>query len=121
MQRNDGYEDILSILPALSDIASGDKTSQSQAQRAGFVYLIRHGSSRREYKIGKTYDELRRLGEIRLHMPENIINIHVIKTDDPSGVEAYWHKRFSRNRINAEWFDLNNSEVEAFKRWKTIF
>lgn len=120
-KENGGYDDILSMLPALTETDSGDNTSQNQDQRAGFVYLLRHGSSRREYKIGKTFDELRRHGEIRLQMPESITNIHTIKTDDPSGIEAYWHKRFSSKRKNGEWFVLNQSDVEAFKRWKNIF
>ena len=119
-KENDGYDDVLSMLPVLSDIDSGDETSHNQDQRVGFVYLLRHGSSRREYKIGKTFDELRRLGEIRLQMPENITNIHTIKTDDPSGIEAYWHRRFSSKRKNGEWFELNQSEIKAFKRWKNI-
>ena len=120
-KENDGYDDILLMLPALAEIDSGDNTSQNQAQRAGFVYLLRHGSSRREYKIGKTFDELRRHGEIRLQMPESITSIHTIKTDDPSGIEAYWHKRFSSKRKSGEWFELNQSDVKAFKRWKNIF
>jgi len=72
------------------------------------------------YKIGKTNDTVRRGNEIRIQLPERTDLIHSIKTDDPSGIEAYWHKRFETKRMNGEWFDLNSSDIKAFKRWRRI-
>ena len=60
----------------------------------------------------------RREYEIALQLPEKEKLIHTIKTDDPVGIEEYWHKRFDEYRANGEWFALTPKEVNAFSRRK---
>lgn len=114
----DGYEDIAALCAAAigkpHSAASGDGKIGA---RIGEVYLFKSG---RYYKIGKTYDTVRRGSEIRIQLPEKMSLVHSIKTDDPSGVESYWHSRFESNRMEGEWFDLSSSDVKAFKRWRRI-
>jgi hypothetical protein len=86
----------------------------------GYVYLFRHGT-RREFKIGKTRNPLRREGQVDVELPQQIEPIHKIKTDDPSGVESYWHRRFETKRLKGEWFELSPADVRAFQRWKKIY
>lgn len=92
----------------------------SEPDKVGYVYLIRHGT-RNEFKIGRTNNPIRREGELRLELPEKVLPIHHIKTDDPAGIENYWHSRFASKRKEGEWFSLTAEDVRAFKRWRRIY
>jgi hypothetical protein len=83
----------------------------------GYVYLLKAG---KDYKIGKTNDLFRRHGELKVQLPEKGEPIHHFETDDPSGIEAYWHNRFKHKRKNGEWFALDASDIKAFKRRRTF-
>jgi hypothetical protein len=116
-----GYEDIVRLCgeynPRTENVSNELEFNEG---KIGFVYLLKHGS-RREYKIGKTYNPIRREGEIALQLPEKLEPIHYIKTDDPAGIEQYWHSRFANKRKEGEWFALTAEDIRAFKRWKRIF
>jgi Meiotically up-regulated gene 113 len=63
----------------------------------------------------------RRLSELGVTASVKHELAHEIKTDDPSGVEAYWHRRFQAQRMRGEWFKLSAADVRAFKRWRRIY
>jgi hypothetical protein len=90
-----------------------------EAARVGFVYLVQ--GHRGEFKIGRTNLVDRRLSELGTTAAVEQTLIHEIKTDDPVGVESYWHTRFADKRMRGEWFKLAATDVRAFKRWKRIY
>lgn len=81
----------------------------------GHVYMMRLG---KHFKIGKTFSVPRRHREIALELPQRPDVVHSIRTDDPDGIEAYWHRRFEAKRTNGEWFALSGEDVRSFKRRK---
>lgn len=96
------YADVATIL-AFTARAPRRKPDTAAQVVTGAVYLIRMGEF---HKIGKSNDPGRRDYELTLQLPEKHDVVHVIGTDDPSGIEAYWHRRFSSQRANGEWFRL---------------
>lgn len=115
----EGFDDVLAIaLPQLekttdkiTDVDSGDDTDEV----IGFIYMLKAG---RYFKVGRSNSFDRRSRELKIQLPEQAETVHVIRTDDPVGIELYWHRRFEAKRKNGEWFELNAQDIKAFKRRK---
>jgi hypothetical protein len=107
-----GFDDVAAML---NGRATSDEPTSKPADD-GFVYLIQWGAN---YKIGRGDQLERRVKQVRTGLPDSGKLIHAIKTDDPPGIEAYWHRRFADKRAeNGEWFKLSKSDIAAFKRRK---
>jgi hypothetical protein len=109
------YGDVIIMCERYVPRAQSQEPNSTPGDPAGFVYLIKSG---RFYKIGRTNATGRREYELALQLPERASKIHEIRTDDPSGIEAYWHRRFEARRKNGEWFELTTADVKAFKQRK---
>jgi hypothetical protein len=109
------FADVWQLLGKSANGADPAQQGPTARPVLGYVYLQKAG---RRYKIGKTSAPHRRLGEVQLLMPDQITLLHTIETDDPSGIEAYWKKRFEAKHHRGEWYDLTADDVAAFRRWK---
>lgn len=107
------YADVLAVLPAVPQPRPVQLAATKQVD--GHVYLIKSGDF---YKVGRSDELERRVKEIRIALPDAATLIHAIATDDPPGIEAYWHRRFADRRANGEWFKLTTEDVKAFMRRK---
>ena len=115
ISNNPDYADVLAMLPASAPRKPPRHTNAKAVD--GHVYLFKAGD---HYKIGQTGNLERRVKEVSVALPQKLTIIHTISTDDPSGIESYWHKRFADRRVrpDAEWFNLTSEDVKAFRRRK---
>jgi hypothetical protein len=107
------YADVPSICQRTVLRPPRSKSANAKMLVTGVVYLISMGEL---YKVGKSNGPGRRSYELGLRLPAQHDLVHVIETDDPSGIAAYWHRRFAANQANGEWFRLAHNDVAAFAR-----
>lgn len=100
--KENNIRDVLQYFPTVE---------KSQSSTLGTVYLYK---ARNFYKIGRTNNSDRRDREIKLQLPFEAKLVHRIETDDPVGIEKYWHNRFAAKRKNGEWFCLSDDDIAAF-------
>src|SRR5436190_23970789 len=112
--RIQGYAEVVAMAEAYIPRTARPE-SVAGTQQEGEVYLIKSG---RFHKIGRSNSAGRREYELAIQLPEKAKTVHMIRTDDPVGIETYWHKRFEAKRKNGEWFELDATDVAVFRRRK---
>jgi hypothetical protein len=116
-ESHSGWADVEGVCAplAVTESPSDSPAEPEQTPEFGYVYLLKSG---KYYKIGRSNAPGRREYELSIQLPERVAKIHTIKTDDPAGIERYWHERFADRRKNGEWFELRRGDVSAFRRRK---
>lgn len=111
-----GLDDVAALCaPVLAGGGEDEGGGVAEAATVGAVYLIKSG---RFFKVGRSNAVGRRQYELAIQLPEKATLLHSISTDDPAGIEGYWHRRFADRRRNGEWFELTTEDVSAFRRRK---
>ena len=104
------FEEVLGLL---RHSISNDEGRSTEPEVKGFVYMLRSGKN---FKIGRTRAVGQRLRQLSIQLPQKPNTVHVIETDDPEGIEQYWHRRFAEKRQGGEWFALTAADVRSFRK-----
>ena len=93
----------------------GNHQSNYPSRANGGVYLFECGG---QYKIGRSVDFDRRLGEFRHQLPYKPSVVHKIYCSPGESVrlEKELHRRYAHKRGHGEWFQLSPHEIEEIKR-----
>jgi hypothetical protein len=83
-----------------------------QEPTGGIVYLLESAGF---YKIGLTVNLKKRLRQLRTGVPHVVKVIHTIESDNPAALEKHWHRRFTKQRVRGEWFNLSADDVSEFR------
>lgn len=84
----------------------------------GFVYLVNQNRTN-YYKIGYSINNLKdRVSSMNMYSPFGCTLISVIETVEPKKIEKKLHNHFKDKRLNGEFFELDESDVDFFKSFE---
>jgi uncharacterized protein YPO0396 len=83
----------------------------------GYVYLIGEIGDKGRYKIGSTRAKKieTRLKQLQTGNPSELYIKEAFETEFPFKLEKMLHNHFKSLNTMNEWFELSESDVEAFK------
>jgi hypothetical protein len=83
----------------------------------GYVYLIGEIDNKGRYKIGSTKakDVNKRLKQLQTGNSSELFIKEYYETEHPFKLEKMLHNHFKSSNLIGEWFELSESDTEAFK------
>ena len=83
----------------------------------GYVYLIGEIENSGRYKIGSTRGKsvANRLKQLQTGSSSELYVKDAVETEHPFKLEKMLHNHFKSSNLMGEWFELSESDVEAFK------
>lgn len=106
-----------SRIPKPIDQKKLDREARKQAkneqsiidEKAGFIYILK--SENGFYKIGKAKDLQSRVTAWKHEFPIKIDLIHSFACKDRTLVENFLHNKYSKKRLQREWYKLNDEDI----------
>lgn len=80
----------------------------------GYVYIIKKNDEN-IVKIGMSKNYSERTKQISTKLPFEVETVKVFKTKDMYSLEKKLHDFYKEKRLNGEWFELNNEDLEYIK------
>ena len=119
-RKTNEFSDVSELLGLTTTSSPKQQRTATRQVVNGHVYLMRYGSGGAVYKIGLTDNVSRRHAQLNMMAPQDVRIVHTIPTDDPQGIERYWHERFEPKRLEGkkELFRLTPDDVAAFRSRK---
>ena len=84
----------------------------------GYVYLIGEMDNKGRYKIGSTKakDVNKRLKQLQTGNSSELFIKESYETEHPFKLEKMLHNHFKSSNLIGEWFELSESDTEAFRK-----
>jgi hypothetical protein len=94
-------------------LSRSSSTPRSYQEVTGYIYVLR---SKYGFKIGKTVNlkDRTRLFEVKLPFKFEIELSDYV--DNYSKVEADLHRRYAAKRLEGEWFDLDDNDIDNIRQ-----
>jgi len=96
--------------PAVPQVLHKQKTKRKP--RKGYIYLIQAITPVNHYKIGLSKEPVTRIESMGVKLPFPVETIHIFPTDDMTTTEKTLHENFADRRVNGEWFELDEGDVD---------
>ena len=74
----------------------------------GYVYVITNSLFPNYVKIGRTRNVLQRMKKLGTGVPESYTLLHHEMVINSSAVESKLHQAFKMNKVNGEWYKIND-------------
>ena len=88
------------------------RAKENARPEAGYVYLLQAGPF---YTLGAALDTDEAISELSRRLPFPIVLMHAVYTPDMNRALALWQRRFARKRHRAEWFALDDDDIDTFR------
>lgn len=87
--------------------------------RPGFVYLLKSPSTG-HWKIGRTRNPADRRKTFNVKLPFDVEYEHLIPSNDMNKAEAMLHAKYADKRLDGEWFDLDDNDIDWIKSFDRL-